>query len=89
MSASWATYIGKEGVPAIESRLHQTPASGGSDAARGESDRPSVQVANDVVLSVQNLKVYFDTPEGVEKAVDDVIFELRRGDILAIVGESC
>ena len=31
---------------------------------------------------------YFDTPAGVVKAVDDVSFDLHRGDILAIVGES-
>ena len=43
---------------------------------------------DDTVLSVANLKTYFDTPAGIVKAVDDVSFDLSRTDILAIVGES-
>ena len=45
-------------------------------------------LSDDTVLSVANLKTYFDTPAGVVKAVDDISFDLRRTDILAIVGES-
>ena len=33
-------------------------------------------------------KVGFHTEQGVVQAVDDVSFELRRGEVLAIVGES-
>ena len=40
------------------------------------------------ILSVQSLTVVFDTPFGEVAAVDDVSFELGRGEALGIVGES-
>ncbi|HDR15360.1 MAG TPA: ABC transporter ATP-binding protein [Desulfobacteraceae bacterium] len=43
---------------------------------------------NDHLLRVEELKTYFHTFEGIAKAVDDVSFSLRKGDVLGIVGES-
>jgi oligopeptide transport system ATP-binding protein len=40
------------------------------------------------LLSVQDLKTYFELEEGIVKAVDGVSFELERGRTLGIVGES-
>lgn len=40
------------------------------------------------VLSVQNLRTHFFTRAGVVKAVDDVSFDLARGEIMGLVGES-
>ncbi|MCP3472923.1 ABC transporter ATP-binding protein [Bradyrhizobium sp. CCGUVB1N3] len=44
--------------------------------------------APDLVLDVKNLKTVFFTNSGLFKAVDDVSFHVRRGETLAIVGES-
>ncbi|WP_159005762.1 ABC transporter ATP-binding protein [Bradyrhizobium sp. S69] len=45
-------------------------------------------VAQDIVLDVKNLHTVFFTNSGLFRAVDDVSFQVRRGETLAIVGES-
>ncbi|HEX8531664.1 MAG TPA: ATP-binding cassette domain-containing protein, partial [Cytophagales bacterium] len=49
---------------------------------RKEQPRP------DLTLEVNHLKTYFRTEAGVVKAVDDVSFNLRKGETVGIVGES-
>jgi peptide/nickel transport system ATP-binding protein len=44
--------------------------------------------APDIVLDVKNLQTVFFTNSGLFRAVDDVSFTVRRGETLAIVGES-
>lgn len=44
--------------------------------------------ANDAVLCVRNLRTHFFTKKGTVAAVDDISFDLGRGEILCIIGES-
>ena len=49
---------------------------------------PDIQLPDDVVLDIQNLKTYFPLRAMTIKAVDDVSLTLRRGKTTCVVGES-
>lgn len=42
----------------------------------------------ETLLSIRNLKTYFENEKEVLKAVDDVSFDVKKGETLGIVGES-
>ena len=44
--------------------------------------------ANDIILSVQNLRTEFKLRQGILRAVDNVSFDLKRGEVIGLVGES-
>lgn len=41
-----------------------------------------------MILKIKDLKTYFNTPEGVVKAVDGVSYDVQEGETMALVGES-
>jgi len=43
---------------------------------------------NEKLVEIKNLKTYFYTEAGTAKAVDDVSFDIFKGEVLGIVGES-
>ena len=47
-----------------------------------------MSLTNDFLLSVKDLKTYFQTSEGLGKAVDGISLSVRSGETLGIVGES-
>lgn len=58
-----------------------------------KNDEKTTAPADDFILQVRHLKMYFPTQTGFFKtrqlkAVDDVSFEVKRGETLGIVGES-
>jgi len=45
-------------------------------------------MSDDIILRVENLRTYFNTDDGVVKAVDGVSYNLKKGETLGLVGES-
>ncbi len=51
-----------------------------------ENDTKTAQ--QDVILDVKGLKVYYATPTGFVRAVDDIDFQIFESEIVGLVGES-
>jgi len=51
-----------------------------------EEDR--LEDLKDIVLEVKDLKTYFYTEEGVVKALEKISLEIKKGEVLGLVGET-
>jgi len=43
---------------------------------------------NDVLLQIRNLTVEFRVPRGILRAVDSAVLDIKRGEVLGLIGES-
>jgi peptide/nickel transport system permease protein len=59
-----------------------------ADASVADTVSSGPQTAAAPVLSVQHLSIGVDTDSGTRVLVDDVTFDLARGEVLGLVGES-
>jgi len=50
--------------------------------------QPGATIQDDVILDVEGLSTHFRTRDALVRAVNDVSFRVRRGEILGVVGES-
>ena len=49
-----------------------------------KTSKKSPPSKSEIGIEVQDLKVHYDTPDGVVKAVDGVSFSLRQGERMAL-----
>jgi peptide/nickel transport system permease protein len=61
---------------------------GATQVAKGPAVPAGAAPAADVVLEIRDLTVGFDGPDGIVPVLDKVNLQLRRGEILGLVGES-
>ena len=58
------------------------------ESTNGNQDRASIFEGEDIILKVRDLNTYFYTDIGVARALNGVNFDIPRGKVMGVVGES-
>jgi len=53
-----------------------------------KKEEGSSEERRDIVLEIEDLKTYFYTEEGVVKALEKISLEIKKGEVLGLVGET-
>jgi len=53
-----------------------------------KKEEERIEKLKDIVLEVKDLKTYFYTEEGVVRALENVSLEIKKGEVLGLVGET-
>ena len=90
-----ACYVDLESMKKVTSKEAEKETASAAQVVEGTEKQEVKENSNDILLEVNNLKMYFPVRKGVLKrkvadikAVDDVSFYLKKGETLGLVGES-
>jgi oligopeptide/dipeptide ABC transporter ATP-binding protein len=53
-----------------------------------QKEKERIEEMKDVVLKVEDLRTYFYTEEGIVRALEKISLEIRKGEVLGLVGET-
>lgn len=71
-----------------ERSIETSGSAGGVGESVERADTPDPKATGEEIIRINDLRTYFNTLDGVVKAVDGVSLSIRKGETLGVVGES-